>query len=424
MKLCNTLFAGGLLLFASISSGEDLLSLYARHPSSLGARAAGLGQVGLAMVDDGSAALWNPANLSWLRRTEISGSILRGSSRITSRYQLDGRDTDADLAYVKLDHLSATYPVPVYRGSLVWAFGYARLRDFDRQESIRAATLQDELDDTGASTVYYAALAGQVSRTFHAGLTLMYHRDEYESLFSRYEERSLFIRELDKLEMSGIGVRLGGCFTPGGPLRISGVIQPPIKLDVEWSRKLVEGPDSPGLYGNNYGIRLPLELGLGISWRERFWQVGASWTWQDWATAEYTDLPAGMAQVLSNMAIEKGYQGTHLIACGGEYSIPDTDLMLRTGIWYRTLPFSDSVIQRADEDTYYSYWNYESESPHWGFGLGAGYLFDQVLALQLSVNWEDMEYSYLDPTWEDEDYYRITTGDTRVTVRLAVQYRM
>ena len=424
MRSCITLLALVLCSTGFRLHAQDLLSIYATHPASTGARASGFGQAGLAMVDDGTAAWWNPANLSWLRRTELSASMIRGSSRVTASFEPDGRDTEETRSQTNLDHIGVAYPVPVYRGSLIWAVGYTRLNSFDREEGIRSGTVLDKLSDEGNSSVLYASLAGQVSRTFHAGLTLMYHMDKYESLFSRSEDASITIQEHDDLEMKGVGLRLGGCYSPDNPLRISAVIQPPLKLDVDWTRTLIAGENSPGLYGNSYSLRLPLELGLGASWRERFWQLGISWSWQDWSTAEYDDLPAGTEQTLNNDVIEDAYQGSHLLALGGECTVPGSDLMLRAGLWYRSLPFSDTRITRLTEDSSYSYWEYESESPHWGFGLGAGYLFDQVLAIELSFNWENMKLSYLDRTWEGETSYRITTGESRAVFRLGVHYRM
>src|SRR5262249_28816848 len=72
---------------------------------ALGARALGMGGAFLARADDATAATWNPAGLSYLRRPEVSvvGNYLSAHSTV-------GLDSTRGTAST-LDFLAVTYPL-------------------------------------------------------------------------------------------------------------------------------------------------------------------------------------------------------------------------------------------------------------------------------------------------------------------------
>jgi hypothetical protein len=68
MRLCDAWLATAALVAATTTAtAQDSLN----RPGS-GARAAGMGNAFIAVSDDGTAASWNPAGLSQLRKPELS----------------------------------------------------------------------------------------------------------------------------------------------------------------------------------------------------------------------------------------------------------------------------------------------------------------------------------------------------------------
>ena len=67
-----TAFAAGLVaLSLAVATAARAQEISLNRPGS-GARAAGMGNAFIAVADDGTAASWNPAGLSQLRKSEFS----------------------------------------------------------------------------------------------------------------------------------------------------------------------------------------------------------------------------------------------------------------------------------------------------------------------------------------------------------------
>jgi long-subunit fatty acid transport protein len=120
--LLNAQFAEDALRFSTFNMG-------------IGARSAGMGNTSVAVVDDFSALFTNPAGLASLRSFEFSagfsnvgynndatffGSVVNSSDRVTN-----------------LNNLGLVYPVPTSRGSLTFAFGFARVSNFATSASFK-----------------------------------------------------------------------------------------------------------------------------------------------------------------------------------------------------------------------------------------------------------------------------------------------
>lgn len=113
--LLNAQFAEDALRFSTFNMG-------------IGARSSGMGNTSVAVTDDFSALFTNPAGLASLRSFEFSagfsnvgynndatffGSVVNSTDRVTN-----------------LNNLGLVYPVPTSRGSLTFAFGFARVSNF------------------------------------------------------------------------------------------------------------------------------------------------------------------------------------------------------------------------------------------------------------------------------------------------------
>ena len=97
--------------------------------AGVGVRAMGMGGAFVGVADDFTAMYWNPAGLAQMQRREVQVSFLRNSRANDSIFNgIDGR---SELTNTRFGSLGFVYPYPVYRGSLVLAAGFNRIKDFD-----------------------------------------------------------------------------------------------------------------------------------------------------------------------------------------------------------------------------------------------------------------------------------------------------
>jgi hypothetical protein len=143
--------AGLALLLAVPASGQtqlerdtDRIDITGRQNLTLGsgARAYGMGGAFLARADDGTAASWNPAGLSYLRVPEVSLVGVSNSFDATRGEDYDRFDGKA------VDFAAFTWPVGVgeVRGAV--QLSYQRAISFDGRRSIQttgsSSTIRDE----------------------------------------------------------------------------------------------------------------------------------------------------------------------------------------------------------------------------------------------------------------------------------------
>jgi hypothetical protein len=94
-----------------------------------GARAMGMGGAYMAVGDDLSSLHWNPAGLGLVRRVEAAASLSHESLRSRTSFFDESRSTPDNRT--RFNSGGIVLPVPVYQGSLVFAFGVNRVHSFD-----------------------------------------------------------------------------------------------------------------------------------------------------------------------------------------------------------------------------------------------------------------------------------------------------
>ena len=114
----NLILTTALLLgFVSTSSAQQLLDPFDVYESATenqflpGGRAAGMGGAQIAAGDDGSALWYNPALLTRIRNTELSGTL--SHQRLTNSTTLARRSSpEAKVNNTSFGGLWAIFPVP------------------------------------------------------------------------------------------------------------------------------------------------------------------------------------------------------------------------------------------------------------------------------------------------------------------------
>ena len=136
-----TRIALGFALLILITTGslwaqfaEDALRL-STFNLGIGARSAGMGNVSIGLADDYSALFTNPAGLTSLRNYEFSVGLSNSSYNNDATFF--GNTLNANDRVTNLNNIGLAYPVPTERGSLVLAFGFARIANFSTTASFK-----------------------------------------------------------------------------------------------------------------------------------------------------------------------------------------------------------------------------------------------------------------------------------------------
>ncbi len=96
----------------------------------IGARAIGLGGAFTGIADDYSAIYWNPAGLAQVRRMEMNIGFSHNSFNADADFL--GKLNSSKDTFTRLNSLGFVFPIPTYRGSLVFGVGYQKVRDYNQ----------------------------------------------------------------------------------------------------------------------------------------------------------------------------------------------------------------------------------------------------------------------------------------------------
>ena len=119
------LLAGSQALQAQFA--EDVLR-FSTFNTGIGGRSAAMGNTSVGIADDFSSLFTNPAGLTSLRSFEFSVGL--SNSGYNNDASFFGMKTNASERVTNLSNFGLVYPVPTKRGSLSFAFGFARVSNF------------------------------------------------------------------------------------------------------------------------------------------------------------------------------------------------------------------------------------------------------------------------------------------------------
>jgi len=260
-----------------------------------GARALGMGGAFLARADDATAASWNPAGLSYLRRPEFSivGAINRFD---TDREEGDVFSSDS-FKGTSPDFLSVAYPFEVGPATGVAQLSFQRTFSFfsgDRTIE-RGSNPPILLSGSGGFDVLAFATGIQLSHKLRVGGTLNRWLNGFQQERERLERRRTQ-QEVD-FDVSAWNVNLGLIWTPIESLNVGFVGKTSFTADVELSRKRTDfesddegGPDivTRNAYSSDdVELDFPGAVGVGLSWRPRSTlTLSADYTRSFWSQGE------------------------------------------------------------------------------------------------------------------------------------------
>ncbi len=383
------------------------------HFAGVGVRAMGMGGAFVGVADDFSAVYWNPAGLVQMEQFEVYMSFLR--NRFANEADQAGAPASADLENTRFGSLGIVLPYPVYRGSLVFAAGFNRIKDFDYALRIegfdRAASLQVKDLFTHEGEIALTSLAGAVdvapSVSLGAALNFLTGEDQAVNQFEwldsedRFEEKRFLARDtfeddyqtalsatlgaMVRAPRDKPKARLGATLTSGATHRVRYRFK---GVPSETGYNLVEFDDGrvqenpPEEVRGGYKIALPLEFGIGASYLPiPGLLLGASAHFAGWSQTEYRDEDEN--ELRANAAFETQYKDATRYHLGVEWQVPVVALDLRAGFYTDPLVFAGPRDPSLSVDPIANPLIIARQDRRF-FTAGAGLLFEEVVRADLA----------------------------------------
>ena len=363
----NKFLIGFLVLFFSVN-------LFAAdwNITGAGARAAGLGGAFIAVADDATAIVWNPAGLTQLYRPEIS---------IVTKFNAEDweyKSSYDDDASNKHDHFAfnfASAAYPFMNGKLVMAIAYQQQLDWYSEWKD-----WDEKSTGGANSIS-SGLAFRLLPIISIGFsTNIWLGNADEETYSSYYFDDEYVERT--ISFSGFNMAFGLMVDFNNlqnpiPLKLGMMMRTPFDLGVEVD---ADYEFSPELHYKNT-VDMPIMLGFGASYR-----IGDYFTLStDYEIRGYGDSKIHYELGGTSDLSDSG-EDLSQIRVGAEYLIV-TDfavIPLRTG--FKTIP---TLIANGEGE------EYTDQTIGTGFSFGTGLIFDRI-AIDATF-----EMSSYEQTWDD-----------------------
>ncbi len=380
-----------LLNVAPCPAQEDIFSNGVE--TGIGARAIGMGGAYSAIGEDYSATFWNPAALAQIRRFELTGGLSHLSRNNDASFST--ALVESQESFTKLTDLGLVYPVPTYRGSLVFAFGYNRIRSYDAnmEFSFFDPTPGDSVDfkwreqDLGSMNFWNAAAAVDVSPNLSLGAGLNFWSGGNDYSFSKRELDIYNIWNEDEWrsdqsinsDFSAFNMSLGMLFRVNSQLRLAGTLYTPktITINEEWREKELvtdDGGFADITYDDagdfEYQIRTPFTFSLGAAFNLAGLMISGQLDFNNWQQLRYESEPpvAETTREQANDFIHENYRSTTRLRLGAEFTLPGVGTQVRAGYYL------DPSIQA----------NAGSDADRKIYSLGLGFLLDKQLKLDVA----------------------------------------
>ena len=270
-----------------------------------GARAFGMGGAFLARADDATAASWNPAGLSYLRRLELSVVGARNAFDRGPAGDFPNDTFEGDTP----DFMAAAYPLDLGAVSGAVQVSYQRVFSFRGDRLLletAPARVFTSTTDGGFDVIAFGS-GMRVARGLRVGATLNRWFNGYTQ--SRFRSGTLLARGATRQEieydLSGWNVNLGAIWSPAESLNLGVVGKTPFTGQLRLRRErtdwftFVADPAQTTMNGPAFGdahLDLPGAIGVGASWRPRSaLTLSADYTrtfWSDGRLKNFFVLPA------------------------------------------------------------------------------------------------------------------------------------
>ena len=381
-----------------------------------GVRALYLGGAYTAVSDDFSALLWNPAGLTQMKKVELEISFHYLDRQVTTRYAEEYNTESA--SNIKLSSLAFAYPYPVYRGSLVFAIAFQRVKNYDMVTKYAAFdTSQNDypieyvyadgspvnpfymqdvnrselISESGSLKKWSIGAAIDLAAKFSAGIGLHLYTGNYDyknefsqiDILNNYQSVALG-QDVEKItgirdftyDFYGFEIGFGFLYHLTASWKLGGRVDLPLSFNVTEKYQeqnsiyfddsvndlpilgyiVYEGEDE---YIYNY----PMKFSLGSSYYLGNLLLSAQVDYRNWADIEIKENGQSLNNAGNSLAEEIDYR------VGTEYIFSSFGLSVAAGLHIHVSPVIDEY-HTSEINTY---------------SIGLGYIFSRSLALNMGA---------------------------------------
>ncbi|MBT5832140.1 MAG: hypothetical protein HOH77_18280 [Candidatus Latescibacteria bacterium] len=346
MRMVRTFLS--ILCLCGVSQAQELaLDGFA----GVGSRAMGMGGAFVSIGDDFSGVFWNPAGLARVERGTVYWEATHG--RFENQSQFFGSSSRYESSSTRMGAIGVVVPYPVYQGSLVFAGGFGRNRDFDNGLEISAYDTAVEFgkegfsEDRGALGAWTLSGAVDIAPNLSLGVSVYRWRGSNQfaqeltledvqnahadtvRLYQRFASKDRYSAwglQGGLLYWHPTGFRLGLTVAATTPLRIAS------DLEDEFEDVFDNGSDvyPTERYTDGYRIQHPLTFALGLGYVRGPWTVAGDVHYGDLQSVTYDELPQAIVPNVDDF--RRQYRDALRLHLGGEYAF--RSVALRAG-YYR-----------------------------------------------------------------------------------------
>jgi hypothetical protein len=372
----------------------------------VGTRYMGMGGVGVAFANDAYALVYNPAGLAKVKRIELALGMSHqrfgnetgrpsGSKIPVGPYFLTENKFQSN---TRFGSAGLVFPVPTYRGSLVFGLGVNRVANFDKVFKYTYGLSSGELpfadeliSESGGIYVWSLGGALDISPNISLGLGLNYWDGKEDYGLKRDQDyiaygdtfTVLYDDEISD-NYSGFNAKFGILIQPNKYLSFGGTLDSPVWLtiDEEYILRtdstsasdsffyLTEETGSP-----RYKLTHPYSFSFGGALNFKNLLLSGDFNYTDWSQLEYRE---GYRIAEKNRNVKEFYKDVFKWHIGAEYLIPQLSAQVRAGYYMDPFPFESKSLKT---DRRY-------------FSLGLGFLIDKVMTLDIAWSHGFYEFEY------------------------------
>ena len=400
---CTGIMAGDQLTGLEIDRGEIPLT----HSFLQGARTAALGSAYTALGEDYYALYYNPACLAVIPRIEIGGVISHRSGE--NRVTFFDSPEDSRLSKTHVNGLGAAIPIPTYRGGLVIGAGLFREFDFNAlylrtgtDPGLDPPLFETESERTEGSLYRYALGAGialSPDLSFGLSFNIKHGTESLDWLYSLedvYDEDPILeymdIYEHTDVDLRGYSFTAGFLYIPDIPvvrLQVGCSLESPHKITFSGTSRLDTttvydngDTESDGeLYSVSDFVKLPFRFAVGGALRYRWLLFGAGARYTDWPQMTYSgeDYRSGE---------DDDYKTGIEYDLGIEVDLPYFPARLRGGVH-----LEPQVYRNVEGPSHRKIWI-----------VGAGFLLEGALLVDISYSWSGLKTTQTRDYEEHRDF--------------------
>jgi len=269
------------------------------NPVGSGARAIGMGGAFIAVADDATAASWNPAGLTQLRKPEFSFAYSyfrrREEYRVADHPEATGSSV---VSNDDLNYLSIAYPFTLFERNMIVSLNYQLLYEFNKQINMFAKdansgySIEQKMHyrQEGKLRTLSPAYAIQITPRLSLGVTFnwwtdnLFWRNGWQTdevvkayMFSSSRSGTEFNLHYHEryYDFTGFNMNLGFLWHANRMVTIGGVLKTPFTAHVKHKRQdetVIYYPDLtmdkiPYYLRENVRLHMPLSFGFGIALR-------------------------------------------------------------------------------------------------------------------------------------------------------------